>query len=574
MCGICGIWGRDDAHLASRMLHRIRHRGPDSFDVASCATWSVGGCRLGIVARPSTPLPRVDGESVIVFNGEVYNYRSVALELGIGNLDASDPESDLIQRVLRLEGWRGLSRLQGMFAIASLSADRALLARDHLGVKPLFYAFAGDDLVFGSEMKAIFADERVSSDLDDRALDEIAVFGFIASPERTPFAAIRQVPPGCVVEIAEGQPCVHRLRETRPAHDGSRDVDATNAVTDRLRRGVSQMLQHDSLDKGFYLSGGIDSSLLVLLASEHEGQRLRTFTLSDGECSPDIEAARAVAKAVGSEHYEYRASLGDYLVELPLFVLHYENLIAGGVFGAHGGMAFQILSRRVAQHVRVAFSGEGADELFGGYYWPFTHPLGFSDGIRAKLRALGSPAETSLLVDRLFPSPEDEALYRRSVFDVLTGAGLGNYHLWSVDRSCSAFGFEVRPAYLHDDLVDLAFSLPVEAKASKTETKRVLRAAALPLFHAHGLSRLVYRKKTGMPSAVDRIAVEFAGLAASLVPQDVLDRHPFGRWIDTPEDAVMFDLLHFLFVVNRGTLPDGFELAEFYRSGDCARMYC
>jgi asparagine synthase (glutamine-hydrolysing) len=247
------------------------------------------------------------------------------------------------------------------------------------------------------------------------------------------------------------------------------------------------MLQHDPLDKGFYLSGGVDSSLLVMLAAQLQAGPPSTFTLADSDDTPDLIAARAVAKAVGADHHEFRVTLDDYLQELPVFVQHYENVIAGGVFDIHGGMAYQMLSRKISEHVRVAFSGEGADELFGGYYWSYTHPLGFSDRIRRRLETIGSPDAVAEQVNSLFPRPEDESVYRRNLFDFLIRGGLSNYHLWSVDRSCSAFGFEVRPAYLHDDLVELALSLPIEAKVLGGDTKRVLKEAARQVFDHYGV---------------------------------------------------------------------------------------
>lgn len=577
MCGICGIVGRADAPLAEAMLDNIRHRGPDSFDIACRGSASIAGCRLAIVGSASTPLPRTAGDPAVLFNGEVYNYRDVARQLGITDrLDPLDPESHVIQELVRREGWRGFSRLEGMFSVVALDGGRTLLARDRLGIKPLFYSLVGNEVVFGSEMKAILAHPGVSTALDEQALDETAVFGYISSRERTPFASIRQVPPGSVVEISGGRAQVHRYWEPQSARNGDEEssVHQSEAVRECLRGGLEQMLQHDPLEKGFYLSGGLDSSLLVMLAAQSLANPPVTFTLADTDDTSDLLAARAVAKAVGADHHEFRVTVDDYLRELPVLVQHYENVVAGGVFDIHGGVAFQMLSRKVSEHVRVAFSGEGADELFGGYYWSYTHPLGFSDRIRGRLAAIGSPGAVAEQVNELFPWLEDESMYRRNLFDFLMHGGLSNYHLWSVDRSCSAFGFEVRPAYLHDDLVELALSLPIEAKVLGSETKRVLKEAAKPLFDHYGVSDLLNRKKSGMPAAVARIAPQVETLARGLVSDADLASHPFRQWVKSPLDAVMFDLFHYVFVENRGALPTGFDVEEFYRSGDRARMYC
>jgi asparagine synthase (glutamine-hydrolysing) len=576
MCGICGVVGQVEDGIASRMLDAISHRGPDSSHVAKSADLTLGGCRLAILGSAARPLPWSDGGSLVVLNGEIYNYSELAKELGYGDLDPLDPESDLIQTLLAEEGWRGVSRLRGMFAIAAVEGTRALLVRDRLGIKPMFYSLLGDNLVFASEMKAILAHPSVSTELDQQALDEIAVFGYIVSPERTSFASIKQVSPGSVVELANGRVTSHMYWEPQSAH--SEDMGDSlpllaRSLRGHLEAGLGEMLEHDPLPKGFYLSGGVDSSLLVMLAAQATGPGVLTFTLADREESPDLLAARAVASAAGTAHHEFQVTLDDYLRELPVFVRHYESVPAGGVFDLHGGIAFQMLSRRVAEHVRVAFSGEGADELFGGYYWPYTHPLGFSDGIRVRLEAMGSPDAVAQQVDALFPVPEAEEAYRLQIFDFLVRGGLANYHLWSVDRSSSAFGFEVRPAYLHDDVVEFALSLPVEAKVLNQETKRVLKEAARPLFDQYGLGHLVDREKAGMPAAVARIGAEVESLARELVSDSHLAQHPFARWVRSPLGSVMFDLFYHILVENRGVLPSGFDVLEFYRSGACADMY-
>ena len=582
MCGICGVVGAAENETVRAMLEAIGHRGPDGFDVVSVGSACVGGCRLAILGSEAYPLPHVDEDSVMAVNGEIYNYRELAQELGSHDLDRFDPESAVVQALFAKRGWQAASRLEGMFSIVITNGYRTLLVRDRLGIKPMYYALYPSGVVFGSEIKAVLAHPAVPVTLDEQALDEIAVFGYIASPDLTPFAAVKQVPPGTVVEIADGRADCHVYWEPQPAFgDASAFTDASGVALScvaedlrvNLQSALGQMLAHDPLPKGFYLSGGVDSGLLTALATRILGPGVPTFTLADAKDSPDLLAARALAEALHTSHHEVYVTLEDYVRELPVFVRHYESVIAGGVFDIHGGLAFQLLSREVAKHVRVAFSGEGADELFGGYYWPYTHPLGFVDGIRARLQAIGSGGAVTEMVDRWFPEPEDETTYRLRVFDLLMRGGLANYHLWSVDRSCSAFGFEVRPAHLHDDVVRMALGLPIEAKVRGDETKRVLKAAARPLFEEVGLGYLVDRAKAGMPAAVGHVAGEFGQLVRNLVSDAHVAGHPFSRWVKSPVDAVMFDIFFYILVKNRGALPDGFDLVEFYREGTCANMY-
>lgn len=583
MCGICGVSESGHAAEVETMLATIRHRGPDSFDTFTSDSSSLGGCRLAIVRPTPAPLPVSDdqGTARALLNGEIYNYQELAAEVELAAVERMpDPESSVLLELIRQGGAQGLSRLKGMFAMAVATRDVILLARDRLGIKPLFYAeLGGGNVAFASELKALLTLPAVSLELDETALEEMAVFGYINSPDRTPFRAIRQVPPGCVVEIRRGAVSCRRFVQLPSAESSSiANADGLPQSADNvlaaLRDSVATMLAHDGCDKGFYLSGGIDSSLLVALAKDVGDVLPTTFTLDDSEDSPDLLAARAVANALNTDHHEFHVDLHDFLAELPHFVRHYESPVASdGVFGAFGGMAFHMLSRRVSEHVRVGFSGEGADELFGGYYWPHTHPLGFADSLRARSQAIGAPDAIETELDACFPKPEDESRYRVGALDLLVRGGLTNLHLWSVDRSCSAFGFEVRPPYLNDDVVDLALRLPVGLKATHTETKRVLRAAAAPLFERLGLASHLHREKTGMPAAVDHIAAQFRTYAAHLVPEEHLADHPRRRYVRTAVDAVMFDLFQLVFVQNRGVVPDGFTVNELYESGAYADLY-
>jgi len=281
-----------------------------------------------------------------------------------------------------------------------------------------------------------------------------------------------------------------------------------------------------------------------------------------------------VAKAVESNHHEFFVTADDYLQELPGFVYHYENIVAGGVFDIQGAAAFQILSKHISRHHKVAFTGEGADELFGGYYWIYTHPLGFSDRIRAGTSLLSSQSGTRGLVESIFPHPENEKVYRKNLFDILMKSGLANYHLWSVDRSCSAFGFETRPPYLYDDVAEFALSIPIDFKVpDKTITKRILKDVALKYFEKYSLSDIVIRKKYGMPAALERVAPQARDVINSLIPNKTINRHPLNQYLKTPLDVLMFDLFYYFIIQKRGKLEAGFSIDEFYRGRINEVMY-
>ena len=321
------------------------------------------------------------------------------------------------------------------------------------------------------------------------------------------------------------------------------------------------------MEKGIYLSGGVDSTLMAVLSREVSDRSIQTYTLYDSEDAPDFNYARKVAKAIGSDHHEFFVTADDYFRELPDFVYHYENLVAGGVFDIQGAAAFQVISKQISKHHKVAFTGEGADELFGGYYWIYTHPLGFSDRIRERASLLPAHSKTGEIVENIFPYPEDEAAYRKSLFDILMKSGLANYHLWSVDRSCSSFGFEARPPYLYDDIAEFALSLPIDFKVpNKSMSKMILKDVALPYFKKYNLTDIVNRKKHGMPAALEHIMPQVRNIIYSLIPDETINQHPYKQYFHDKVDVLMFDLLHKVFIENRGKVPEGFRIGDLYKT--------
>lgn len=203
-----------------------------------------------------------------------------------------------------------------------------------------------------------------------------------------------------------------------------------------------------------------------------------------------------------------------------------------------------MLSETVADYVKVALSGEGADELFGGYYWIYTHPLGFADRIRNRLNQLHlSEGSIHQIVNDLFPFPEDELTYRRNAFNALAKGGLANYHLQSVDRSAGAFGFEVRPAYLFDDLSSFALSLPIEYKVpDKQTTKGILKEAFKPELEKLGLDWIPNRLKEGMPAAISNIALIISQRIEDLIDDSALTQHPMRDYLQSKTDIYLFDI--------------------------------
>ena len=581
MCGICGIYNEKNLVAATAMLESIRHRGPDSFRTALFEKYSFGECGLNIVSSDKDVLPLVDGEDhiALLFNGEIYNYQDIKNQLSKdGYTFTSNTDYEILMPLYRKYKKDFVKYLKGMFAIVIIDQDHILLARDKFGIKPLYYCQLGGKLIFGSEIKALLQHPDVPAELDLESLEELMVFGYIFSPDRTLLKDIYQVPPGSVV-VFDGKRVSKRKYYKIPIpfyQDNGNIVyeDLVRQLTASLFKTFELFHNHGDQEKGIYLSGGLDSTLMAVLSKEILDRPIHTYTLYDSEDAPDLSYARKVARAIGSDHHEFLVTADDYLQELPNFVYHYENLIAGGVFDIQGGIAFQILSKYISGFHKVAFTGEGADELFGGYYWIYTHPLGFSDRIRERASLLPPMSQTREIVKSIFPNPEDEGAYRKNLFGILMKSGLSNYHLWSVDRSCSSFGFETRPPYLYDDIAEFALSIPIDFKVpNKSMTKMILKDAALPYFQKYNLTDILNRKKCGMPAALEHITPQVRDIIRRLIPDEAINHHPFRQYLRNPVDTLMFDLFYYFTIHKRGKFESGFSTHDFYKGRINENMY-
>jgi len=555
MCSIIVTFNESEPAVLRSMAESIRHRGPDSFEILDNSRHGIAACRLSIFGEGPMIYTDSDTGYVVLLNGEIYNYEELWRELVVkGIRRRSNLEAELIARLYELLGLHFASHLKGMFAVAIIDGQRLVLARDRFGIKPLYYAKSGISILVSSEIKGILSHPKITPVLNTSALEETRVFGYVIDQEATFFEGIRQIHPGSVVAFSDaGRVETKRFGALPPAKflngNGYPDYEeACTQVRDHVIKAVERMSRHGQMEKGIYLSGGVDSTTMTLVASRLLGYPAQTFTMADSEENVDFLASRQVAKALGTQHKEYFVTTEDYWRAVPDYLAHFESLMAGGVFHIQGGVAFHLLSQRISQKVKVAFSGEGADELFGGYYWIYTHPLGFSDRIRNNLRDILPNERMADYVNRLFPEPEDERTYRRNLFDHLLRTGLSNYHLQSVDRSAGAFGFEIRPLFLDDDLAQYAMELPIEYKTpDKLTTKRILKDAFRKDFEDAGVGWVHERLKYGMPEAVSKIDKIVEDQVAAAIPDDELKRHPLGVILGSKMNLLLYDIFEHIF---------------------------
>jgi asparagine synthase (glutamine-hydrolysing) len=555
MCSIVVTFNESNLGTLTAMADAVKHRGPDSMEIWPAGSHGVAACRLSIFGDPDATMTYLDAESgaVVLLNGEIYNYEDLWNQLSAnGERRTSDLETELIARLYKIHGVDFARYLKGMFSIVILTGDKLVLARDRFGIKPLYYKPIGHKVVVCSEIKGILQHPDVTAVLDHTALEETRVFGYVVDQELTFFKGVRQVKPGSTTVFSNDGAVDTKDYGSFPAahYDGAgSDYQAAcRDVREKMIAAVEKLFNHGTMDKGIYLSGGLDSSTIALVARKLLGYPVQTFSLADSDDNTDLLSARRMAATLGTQHCEYLVTSRDYWRSLLDYVAHYESLMAGGVFDIQGGVAFHLLSERASKAVKVTFTGEGADELFGGYYWIYTHPLGFSDRIRTNLSNILPNPRMARFVDELFPAPEDEKLYRRNLFDHLVRSGLSNYHLQSVDRSAGAFGFEIRPLYLYDDLADCALQLPIEYKVpDKKTTKKILRDAFRADFEAMGLGWVNRRLKLGMPAAISRMDQEVTQSIEKAISVEELQRHPLGNLLGSKMNLLLYDLFEHIF---------------------------
>lgn len=425
MCGIVARYGRAEIEVCERMLARLEHRGPDDDgEIALDHCW-LGHRRLSIVdvSGGKQPLVNEGGDLWLVGNGEVYNHEAIRKRLGDDHfLTSSDNEVAL--HLIDHEGPDALAELNGMFAFAIAGSDgRFVAARDPVGIKPLYWAQSGDDVMFASEMTAF--DEEWQED----------VHAFPPGHYWTPDTGL--------VRFARAVP--EAVRHA-PPDDGHTDI------TDELLRETRETLV-DSVERhmmgdvpvGVFLSGGLDSSLVAAIAQnwleQNGGERLKTFAV--GLCdSPDLLAARAVAEFLGTEHHESVYTAEEATAAVPEVVGVIESFDPSLVRSA---VPNYMLAQATAKHVKVVLTGEGADELFSGYEY------------------LEEFSDPELLHGELVRMLE----------------GLHNLNLQRCDRVTMAHGLEARVPFLDGRVIEQAMRIPARLKlrSSTRADKHLLRAA-------------------------------------------------------------------------------------------------
>jgi asparagine synthase (glutamine-hydrolysing) len=576
VCGICGIASAsgpvDPARLVA-MSGTLVHRGPDSDGAVVDGPVGLAARRLSIIDLETgdQPIANEDGTVHVVQNGELYNYRELRAELErAGHRFRSHGDTEVLVHLYEELGDRFAERLRGMFAVAIWDArrHRLVLARDRFGIKPLYYRPEGGGLVFASELRAL---PRGEVDLD--ALEAFLAFNSIPAPLSI-FSGTLKLPPGHLLVWEGGEPRLERFARPAPAAAGAVRTDDAAFLAEelraRLRDSVRAHLVSD-VPVGVLLSGGVDSSALAALAAEESSEPVRTFSIGFEERSFDeLGDARLVAERYGTRHRELVLRPHAALL-LPALAEAFDE-----PFADSSALPTYLVSQLAAQDVKVALSGEGGDELFGGYYtyvadrlaervgWaaPLARPLVellpsssarasfdyrakrfvraarlpplerhhawkeiFSADARAELTGRSGGFDPIDLHRARFRETEGAELLAR-LQDVDLGVYLADDLLVKTDRASMAHSLEARVPYLDPLVAGFALALPGRAKVRGFRKKVLLRRAVEPLLP----SRIVHGRKRGfsIPAAA-WLRGELEPFARETLSASVLARQGFFR---------------------------------------------
>jgi asparagine synthase (glutamine-hydrolysing) len=367
MCGICGKYSPAGVQPEemNHMLDAIAHRGPDDSGCYVRGRIGLGNRRLSIIDLQTgkQPISNEDGTIWIVYNGEMYNFPQLRRQLeSKGHTFRTNSDTEAIVHLYEDLGERCVEQLSGMFAFAlwDEKEQKLLLARDRMGQKPMFYSQNGQDFLFGSEIKAILANHSQTPELDPLAMHDYLSLRFIAPP-RTIFKHIQKLPPAHTLVFQHGQITLHRYWQLsfREKLDFS-ESEILEALREQVKRTIDSHLLSD-VPIGAFLSGGLDSSLIVAVLTRDLGLKPQTFSIGVEESDFDeTPYARMVAEQYGTQHVEQRVS-ANLIQSLPEMIWHLDepsDPIAACMFQA---------ARLASKHVKVVLGGDGGDELFAGF---------------------------------------------------------------------------------------------------------------------------------------------------------------------------------------------------------------
>ena len=565
MCGICGFTGnrKDKEEILERMMNKIIHRGPDSDGKHISDGIAMGFRRLSIIDlnNGDQPMYNEDGTLAVTFNGEIYNYKELRRKLEAkGHIFSNNADTEVLLHGYEEYGPDMVKRLRGMFAFVIWDTKTGTLfgARDHFGIKPFYYAPLGKDLVYGSEIKSILEHPGYTKKVNPVALENYLTFQYSVLPE-TFFSGIYKLPPAHYFVFKNGEMTTTRYFDPKFEPDESLNFgDVVENIDKTIQESVKAHMIAD-VEVGSFLSSGVDSSYVA--ASFHGD---KTFTVGfDYDKYNETEYAKALSEKIKIENYSRLISTEEYWDVLPKIQYHMDEPLADP-----SAVALYFVSNTAAKHVKVALSGEGADEFFGGYniyHEPFSlapyqkMPAGLRKLAGKVVKALpfsfkgknyiirGSKSLEERFIGNAFMFTEEERakilkhptgrydhkeltkpVYDRAAgLDDVTRMQYIDVNFWLIgdillkaDKMSMANSLEVRVPFLDVNVFKTAHSIPTKFKISETNTKVAMRQAA----HRHLPDMVAEKKKLGFPVPIriwlkedkyyEKVKAAFTGKAA------------------------------------------------------------
>jgi asparagine synthase (glutamine-hydrolysing) len=563
MCGIAGEFRFDttppDAAGMDRMLAKLARRGPDAEGQHADGAVRLGHRRLAIIdlsERSKQPMIDAASGAALVFNGTIYNYPELRAELiSRGHVFHSDGDTEVVLRAYLEWGEAGVKRLHGMFAFAIWNRETLFLARDRLGIKPLYYSEDSAHFRFASTPQALLAAGGVDTGIDAVALHHLFTLHAVVPAPRTIFNGIRKLAPGTTLMVNARGEFSHRkywsLQARRPAVPMN-EAEWTEAIRDSLRQAVKKRIDIADVKVGVLLSGGLDSSLLVALLAEQDVPDLMTFSVGfedqPEERGNEFEYSDPVAAMYGTRHHKYLIPNSEVLRRLPEAV----DAMSEPMF-AQDAVAFYLLAEQVSKTVKVVQSGQGADEVFGGYFWYPRMDEDTSGSSLERFRRHYFDRDHDEFLDMVMPAyrgPDytaeiisahlEEPFADEFIDQVLrmdTTMLITDDPVKRVDNMTMAWGLEARVPFLDHHLVELAASMPPGLKLA-SEGKHVLKQIARGLVP----DAVIDRKKGYFPMpALKFVRGEFLSFMQDILnsqacrDRGLYDRAYVDKLLDAPE---------------------------------------
>jgi asparagine synthase (glutamine-hydrolysing) len=565
MCGICGELRLDgqagQLAVVERMLPKLAYRGPDFEGTWQAGPMALGHRRLAIIdlaERANQPMVDETLGLVLVFNGAIYNYRELRADLiKEGYQFFTEGDSEVIIKAYHKWGERCPEYLHGMFAFAIWNprTQSLFLARDRMGIKPLYYTPHKDFFRFASNPQALLAGGEVDTHIDAVALHHQFTLHAVVPAPRTILAGVRKLVPGTSMTLqmdgALSQRHYWQLRAERPA-EARTEQEWTEAIHDALREAVRKRLEVADVPVGVLLSGGLDSSLLVALLAEAGVKDLLTFSIGfedqPEEKGSEFEFSDQVVARYQTRHHKFHIPNAEVLPRLPEAVRHMAEPMVG-----QDAVAFYLLAERVSQEVKVVQSGQGADEVFAGYFWfprmdedingtsverfaryYFDRP--HAEYLETVTAAYQGEDYTSQRVAELLAEPGADSFIDQVLrMDVTTL--IVDDPVKRVDNMTMAWGLEARVPFLDHHLVELAAQMPPGLKLG-SEGKHVLKQIARGLLP----DAVIDRPKGYFPMpALKYVRGEFLDFMRDIVNsqacrnRDVFNRAYVDKLLDAPD---------------------------------------